>query len=257
MNFDTLEQFFMYVNYMEDNGYFKEIGFGSQGICYLNKIDKKVYKIFHQVFDEYDEDWYVCYDKKEILRFSNVINKTFIWPNDVISIKNEIVGYISDYIDAKSLYKINPLNINLDDFSKLLSVVKKDINIISNYNILSFDVMYNILYNKEGIYVVDHDEFIYTDLDCNKLNKINNDNINYEIMLFLIDGFFDDFICGYNELREMYCNKGVDIENFINAFRKCISEYLGYEIVKLQEASLCFNKSKKRKVKYQRNIFDV
>jgi len=48
-----------------------------------------------------------------------------------------------------------------------------------------------------------------------------------------------------------------ELFNFINAFRKCISEYLGYEIVKLQEASLCFNKSKKRKVKYQRNIFDV
>ena len=41
---------------------FKMCGMGSQGVCYLDVNNKRVYKIFHEFYDEYEDRWQFKYD---------------------------------------------------------------------------------------------------------------------------------------------------------------------------------------------------
>lgn len=228
----------------------EEIGRGSQGICYLNKKTNEVYKIFHQTID-CDPDEYINYTKGELLRFSDVKNKTFMWASDIIYLEDEIIGYITKYVKAKSLYKINPLKINLDKFINSIKQVKKDIKIISENGVRTYDLMYNILYGNK-MYVTDFDEFSYSDKDPALLENINNKNFNYELYYFLVDGYFDEFINDYKILRKLYQDKEEDILIFINLLRRYLSEYIGKEINSLNEAKDSFNKRKLKNYTYQR-----
>lgn len=225
------------------------IGQGSQGICYYNKKDE-VYKIFHQAFEDDD---FINYTKNELLRFSNVKNKTFLWAKDVIVLENEIIGYITDYVKAKSLFKIDPLKINLNKFMNDISEVEKDIKIISNNGIKTYDLMYNTLYGN-SFYMTDFDEFSYSDLDSKILEDMNKRNFYYELYYFLIDGYFDEFIKQYKILNKMYEEKQEDILIFIELLKKYLSEYTGKEVNSLNEAKKCLNKVKQIDYVYQRNI---
>ena len=76
------------------------IGEGSQGICYCDK--NKVIKIFHDYFEEED----ILYTGDDILRFNGIKNSTFIWPEDVVFIKDKVVGYTMPYIKSNNLYNV-------------------------------------------------------------------------------------------------------------------------------------------------------
>lgn len=256
MNFENKKKFLLFLNRMQKFNFLICIGVGSQGICYYDIINDKVYKIFHQFLDRNDCD-YIEYKKEEILKFSQIINSTFIWANDVIIVNDEIVGYISDFANARSLYKINPLKVDLEKFSNCLDKVKKDLKAISDHGVKTYDMMYNILYNKEEFFIIDHDDYSYSDMDSDKLYRMNCDNFNYEIMYFLIDNYFDEFISNYSDLKEMYDNNGVEIKEFIGLFKKYLSEYIGKNIVRLEDASECLNKKKSLKLKYQRILFNI
>lgn len=99
MKFINREHFNMFLKNL------KFLGVGSQGVCYLDEKHKVVYKVFHTYFDDEKSDYRV----EEILRFSDIVNDTFIWPSDVISVRGEIVGYTMPYVRAKSLYENDPL----------------------------------------------------------------------------------------------------------------------------------------------------
>lgn len=111
--------------------------------------------------------------------------------------------------------------------------------------------MYNILYGSR-FFVTDFDEFNYSNLETKKLEQINNRNFNYELYYFLIDGYFDEFINDYDNLKKLYQEKDDDILYFINLFRKYLSEYVGKEIITLNDAPKCLNKVKKNMI-YQRD----
>jgi len=249
MNFKTDMELFLFLNNL------KEIGFGSQGICYYNPKDKNVYKIFHQFFDNENEpDFIVNYTERDILKFSKILNNTFIWPNDIITVDNEIVGYKSKYISGKSLYRINPLFIDLDNLSKSISWAKKDIDIISDNRVVTYDMMYNILYNK-NFYIIDHDDytFLKPDMDLENNKKTNQNNFDMELYYFLVDGFFDDFVNKSKDLKELYQSKDIDVLVFLKLLRKYLSEIVGKKIVFLNDAKKCINKSVRVK-KYQRQL---
>lgn len=231
------------------------IGTGSQGICFYDKIKGDVYKIFHQFFEDYGEDK-VIYNEKELLRFSNIKNNTFLWPKDIIVVGDEIVGYVSDYFDGKNLYEINPLSININKFIDSISQVLLDIKKVSSMNIRTYDVMYNILYGKEGFCIIDHDEYCYSNMNKKELYEFNCDNFNIAIKYFLIDNYFDKFISCYKDLNEMYVSKGINVNQFLLLFRKYLNKEMGYNVIKLSEASRLVNKEKIKKVKYQRIIYD-
>lgn len=231
----------------------KSIGQGAQGICYHNEKTNEVYKIFHQALANKNDDDFINYTKEELLRFSNIKNKTFMWAKDTINVEDEIVGYITNYIKAKSLYEINPLKINLNKFSSCINLARKDIKIISDSGVKTYDLMYNILYGNR-FYVTDFDEFNYSDLDSKVLEETNKRNFDYELYYFLIEGYFDEFIKQHKILNKMYEEKQEDILIFIELLKKYLSEYIGKEVNSLNEAKKCLNKVKQIDYVYQRNI---
>lgn len=229
--------------------FLKEIGEGSQGICYLDKENRLVYKVYHKFFDG-------CISNRnysEIMRFSDITNKTYIFPKDIIEINNEVVGYVESYVTGKDLSQINPLMINLDKLVKNINKVSTDIETISESGILTFDVMYNILYNNR-FNVIDSDDYIIRDIDPNLLFEMNKNKFDYVIYNFLIDDYFDDFVNDYKELKIMYKNKTCDVTVFISLLRKYLSEYVGDEVNKLNDAKECMNKVKTKSFEYIRNI---
>lgn len=231
----------------------KIIGMGSQGICYYNQYDNFVYKIFHQFFDENEDiEYHVTYREKEILRFSDVKNNTFIWPISVIRVKDEIVGYKTPYINTKSLYECNPMSVNLDKLQESIIKARTDIDIISNHHILTYDMMYNVLYGNK-FYIIDHDEYSYSDKDSLWIRKSNYENFDMEIYYFLVDGLFQGFVDSNKLLSELYKDKKDDVLIFLNQLRYSLSEMVDKEITTLQDASkYCDRKVYRRK--YQRGI---
>lgn len=225
---------------------------GSQGMCY--KIGNKVYKIFLQFIDEIDEieENFVVYDKDSLLQFSSIVNNSYVFPKDVIMASDMVVGYITDYVEAKSLHKTNPLSIDLDIFGNKLEKVNNDIKIISDNGVISYDVIYNILYGNDGFKVIDTMEYARTDMDSLNLYRINKERFNYEIRLFLIDGYFDDFINSDKTLYSLCYDKDIDIVDFLRCFRKKLSEYEGYKIRTLGDAKKSMLVRRPQNMKYVR-----
>ena len=245
MEFKSKEHLLDFLSNLED------CGFGSQGVCYYNSYDNNVYKIYHQFFDDImDEDFIVKYKQEDILRFSDINNDTFIWPNDVVRVKDEVVGYKSKFVNARPLYKINPLMINLDKFEKSIELSRKDIDIISDRNVLIFDVMYNILYGNK-FYVVDQDEYTFTDGNNAKLKDYNKANFDIELYYFLVDGIFQKFVDDNKVLKEMYDGKEAGVLEFLKLFRKSLSENVGRDIVRLSDAMSCVD-NEQGTTRYQR-----
>lgn len=223
---------------------------GSQGECYLDKNNKLVYKIYHQFLDNYDD---IKYNYNEVMRFSNVSNNTYIFPKDIIDVNDEIVGYTMDYVSAKDLSSINPLLVKLDRLITNINNVSIDIEHISDNGILSYDVMYNILY-KTKFNVIDTDEYMYKDIDPNILFEMNKQRFDYALYNFLVDGYFNEFVNSYRKLKNMYKDKSVDVVIFIELLRKYLSEYIGDEVSKLNDAKECMNKRKVLEPFYIRDI---
>ncbi len=246
MNFDSKKAFLNYLNRLP------KIGVGSEGMCYLDIKNNKVYKIFHQALEDIDED-YIPYSEKEILKFSHIKNNTFVFPEKVITLKGEIVGYTAEYIRENSLYQINPLKINLDKFSESLKNTKNDIALISEKNILTYDIMYNILYGKDGFKIIDTLDYNYSLLDTDEIYKNNIRNFNYEVLFFLVDGYFDELVSHNILLNSLYSDKDVDIIEFLNNFRKVLSEIENKRVSNLSSCKKCLNKKLIRNIYYDRS----
>lgn len=223
----------------------KFLNFGSQGQCYLDRSNKKVYKIFNSFFYEGFENEY---QEEEILKFSGILNNTYIWPSEVITVDNKIIGYIIPFIKGTELCQINPLAVNLSQLVNHLGSVYDDNIIISQNGIVAYDVMYNILYGKNGINIIDTDEYNFNCFgrSYEEILKINNRNINYAFKIFLVDNYFDEFINRFKELREMYNDLDLESTIFILKLQGKLSECLGSEIVCLRDALQFRNKKKIR-----------
>lgn len=238
MNFVSREHFDTYLRGLT------YIGQGGQGICYLNVKDKIVYKVFHEYFDYEDTN----YTEYEILRFSDIKNKTFLWPSDVILVEGKIVGYTLPYKKAKNLCQTNPLLINLNSLETSVKKVIRDISLLSDNGVTIYDLMYNTLYANGNMYVVDTLDF------GERVSSIeeNMKGLNTEIKLFLVDDYFNHFVDDNVILKEMYYDSSVGGIEFMNEFRNKLSEYMGEDIVTLNKAKSLVKKSIYRK--YERDI---
>ena len=205
----------------------KYLGQGCQGVCYLNTRNNTVYKVFNDYFDEEDAG----YTEDFLLRFSNIKNSTFIWPNNVIKVSGTIVGYTMPYRRARNLCNINPLLVNLDKLEEATVKAEKDVKILTDNGIRLYDVRYNILYTNGEMYVIDT-----LDYGNRKVSyEENRMAIDDELMLFLVDNYFDDFIANDKLLNAMYREFEVRGVDFLKVFRKKLSEYLGKDITNLNE----------------------
>ena len=91
------------------------LGLGSEGMAYYDKRKKFVLKIYHDCFsDEFKECKYIT--KEEVLKFSEIINKTFIFPQEEIIYDDYVIGYVTSYQQGKTIDEINPLRVKFQDF---------------------------------------------------------------------------------------------------------------------------------------------
>lgn len=222
---------------------------GTQGVCY--KIEDNVYKIFYQYYDD-DCDIMLSYSGDDIMQFSSFINNTYVFPSDLIMVGNEVVGYITKYVQGVSLFKVNPLKINLDKFQLFLELAMSDIRKISDNGVVSYDVMYNILYGRDGFKVIDTLEYSYSDIDRVELYNINYTRFIYEVRLFLIDGLFDKFINGNSVLYNLCYDNQASFLEFVKEFRKRLSENEGYLISSLGEANKSMSRVEGKRLRYMR-----
>src|SRR5574344_596403 len=226
MNFKNVKELTYYSSLLE------YLDIGSEGVCYLNRGEKKVYKLFH----EYDEKDYICkYDEEKLREFKKVECESFVWPSDLIKIGDKIVGYKVPYIHAKSLYNIDLLSVNLDLLTKNITLVRKDIKQLSNNNIIMIDTFYNILYSKK-FYFIDADNYEINKDDNMDVLKENNKTFDTGIYNYLIKHTFEELVSSDKELRELYINKEEDVLLFIKLFREKINELMGTEIKYLKDA---------------------
>lgn len=205
------------------------LGMGSQGICYLDKKNKIVYKIFHGYFDDEDEG----YTADDILKFSGIRNNTFIWPSDVVYANGRIIGYTMPYVSSVNLCDTDLLSTNLNLLEKAIDKSYCDIEILTKNNVCLYDVMYNILYSNGKINVIDSMEYNFGNASL----KENMAAFDAEIRYFLVDNYFDEFVNNDILLREMYHDKKIVTSlEFLRMFRNKLSEYIGTDIDKLEKA---------------------
>lgn len=205
------------------------LGMGSQGICYLDKKNKIVYKIFHGYFDDEDEG----YTADDILKFSGIKNNTFICPSDVVCVNDRIIGYTMPYVSSVNLCDTDLLSTNLNLLEKAIDKSYCDIEILTKNNVCLYDVMYNILYSNGKINVIDSMEYNFGNASL----KENMAAFDAEIRYFLVDNYFDEFVNNDILLREMYHDKkNVTSLEFLRMFRNKLSEYIGTDIDKLEKA---------------------
>lgn len=205
------------------------LGMGSQGMCYLDKKNKIVYKIFHGYFDDEDEG----YTADDILKFSGIKNNTFIWPSDVVYANGRIIGYTMPYVSSVNLCNTDLLSTNLNLLEKAIDKSYCDIEILTKNNVCLYDVMYNILYSNGKINVIDSMEYNFGNASL----KENMAAFDAEIRYFLVDNYFDEFVNNDILLREMYHDKkNVTSLEFLRMFRNKLSEYIGTDIDKLEKA---------------------
>lgn len=214
----------------------KYIGMGSQATCYLDEEKQIVYKIFHPYLEDIFPNQYSTYD---IMKFSEIKNNTFIWPNDVILVNNKIEGYILPYKNAKNLCYIDPLTIDLNEFEMGIYKALGDIKLLTEKNIAINDIVYNIMYSNANFYVIDTIEYENRKVSYNH----NVEGFDYELKHFLTDGYFDDFIKVNRMLLEQYKDSKASALMFLKELKKQLSEYLDEPIIMLGDAKKLVKKN--------------
>ncbi len=211
------------------------INFGSKGSAYYDKRTKAVIKIFDMALSE-EEYRHFEYRDLDFLRFSDALNQSYLFPYEVISLDGRDVGYFAHAARGKSLYKLDPLTVNLDSIRRAYMATLIDMRNISRKGILTDDLPYNTLFSSdtERLYMVDTDDYHLVEEDVDKIYHDNASQLSYTVKTFLVDGYFDDFINADKELSELY--KDGDLLSFLKAYRKKLSERVGMEISTLGDA---------------------
>lgn len=223
INFNNKDNFDLYLKRL------LFLGMGSQGVCYLDKKNKIVYKVFHGYFANEDEG----YKSEDILKFSNIKNGTFIWPNDVVYVNDRLIGYTMPYVASNNLCDTDLLSTDLNIFERSIEKSYNDIEILTKNNVCLYDVMYNILCGNGKINVIDTMEYSYGNTSLKK----NIAAFDIEIRYFLVDDYFDVFVNSDTLLKEMYYDKkNVTSLEFLRVFRNKLSEYIGTDVDKLEKA---------------------
>ncbi len=220
-----------FLNYLSS---LKFLGVGSQGACYYDPKTNQVLKVFHIFFDN-DNDYGIFED---LTQFSNITNSTFIWPIETIEYKSFVIGYTMKFIKSKSLYEINPLYVNLNSFAKAINKSYKDIELLTNNDIKIYDIMYNILYSKGKINVIDTMEYSKSNVTL----KENSEGFNLELKYFLVDNLFNNFVNSNSFLRDLYDSKDANALELLNELKRKLSEYVGFEITMLNEVRMLTSK---------------
>lgn len=182
----------------------------------------------------------LVYNEKDLLKFSDIEVKSYFFVKKIIYADNDLracimrkcSGYVVNYID--------PLSVNLSLLSKAIESFKNDTKKISEKHILGYDMMSNFMFDGIKFGAIDTIHYTFSDLDENKIFEDNIYYFNIEILRFLTELYFKDFVKQDKELNEMFeslkNNKYTDLNAYIRLFIKKLSEYCGVKILYLKDA---------------------
>ena len=208
------------------------IGLGSEGICY--KIDKTtIFK--HLCGPNYEQR-----SKEEILQFKDINIPNYVFAQNVVYLKKEIIGILMQYINGENLeihklYKIRIVNL-IKAFDDLIVATRK----LSNLGIGVFDVCsVNVIYSNIRLYLIDTMNYSRVDIDSEKLFKENMARIVWNIHSAIIPYKVIKFIYSIPELKDFKDDKELlsNPSYFLRILLKELNSYIGYEIKTLEEAS--------------------
>lgn len=146
-NFKTVDEFENFIEQIVD----KEIGDGSEGVCYTSKVDDEVYKIFR------DLD---TIEVNKILTTDTIINgislgsiDSFVFPNEIYTFNNKVIGYRTKKVVNGEQF--NPNNIEEKILKIAVSKFKNDLILISKFRIRTIDMGANLLFDGKNIFAID------------------------------------------------------------------------------------------------------
>ena len=199
------------------------IGMGSTAICFLMK-DNRVFKLYLITYKKFLLFYYN--DMKEKLSLLNeVSNESFIGPKEIITVKNEIVGYIYDYKKGhtlKTLSNKTTKDMLINPYLKLINNSDK----ISEFNIRYYDLHQRNILLSDEYYVIDLDKFYKETCEFCNVKVLNRANINRVILSALFDLKFNEYITFLdNDLNDLLrCANNEDPEAFIDLINELFKD---------------------------------
>ena len=208
------------------------IGLGSEGSCY--RLDKGT------VFKHLCGPCYQQREKEEILQFKDINIPNYVFAQNIIYLKEEIIGVLMQYINGENLethnlYKVRIINL-IKAFDDLIEATRK----LSNLGIGVFDVCsVNVIYNKTRLYLIDTMDYSRVDIDSEKLFKENMSRITWNIHNTIFPFSIIKFISSIPELKDFKHDKELlsNPSYFFKILLKELNEYIGCEVKTFEEAS--------------------
>lgn len=133
-----------------------EIDSGSEGNFFVSAQDRKGYKIF------YNPDDYLIplYDGSEIIMNDDIKIDSFIFPQELLIVNNQVKGYVTKYISGNiisddNIMILDPEKFDFKAFKEAYKVMKIDMELLSQKGVFAYDVSSNVIYNGKKLYAVD------------------------------------------------------------------------------------------------------
>lgn len=129
------------------------VGKGNNGVCFKSKRDGLAYKFVNT--EIYDIDYRV----DDIITEKDIKLSSILFPKTLYTVNNELVYYTSNYIshDYFTSGEIGEeiFNIDIVKLYNAYMILYKDIYILSENNIVINDLITNIMFDGNKLYVVD------------------------------------------------------------------------------------------------------
>lgn len=217
------------------NSFIKNLQFinlGSEGCCY--RLDQKT------VFKHLCGPYYEQRSEKEILQFKDINIPNYVFVQNVVYLKEEIIGVLMRYINGENieihnLYRVRIINL-IKAFDDLMDATKK----LSNLGIGVFDVCsVNSIYSKSRFYLIDTMDYSRVDIVPEQLFKENMYRIIHNIYPSIFPFPIIEFVSSIPKLKDFKNNKELlsNPSYFLKILLDIINEYLGYEVKSFAEAS--------------------
>ena len=205
------------------------LGKGGEGTC--KKLNKsETIKYLDGPYNDLTET--------QINQFIDLKNQTYLFPYKAFYIDDKLMGYITKYSRGKNLIELSRDNINFDKFISGVKKVENDCNILSQKGIMTFDILFNILYKNGVFHIIDTCDYEIVDKDCKELYKDNISYFNYSLLEFLVKDRFYKFVFTSKELRELYeeAENGESIIPFLERLRQRLCEYCDEDVKSVIDA---------------------
>ena len=205
------------------------LGSGGEGTC--KKLNKReTIKYLDGLYNDLTEN--------QISQFINLKNQTYLFPYKAFYIDDKLMGYIARYSSGKNLVEVSRDNIRFDKFINGSKKVEIDCNTLSEKGVMTFDILFNILYKNGVFHIIDTCDYEIVNKDSKKLYRNNIKLFNYCLLEFLVKDRFYEFVFTSKELSELYkeAEDGESIIPFLEMLRQRLCEYCDKDVKSVRDA---------------------